>query len=460
VARDILIVDDEADIRTLIAGLLSDEGYNVREAGTSEEALDVLAERQPSLAILDVWLEGSRLDGLALLDAFQKLAPDTPAVMISGHGNIETAVAAIRAGAYDFIEKPFKADRLLLVVQRAMEAATLRRENAELRLKAGGSQLMVTQSSAARGVAHAVSKVAPTNSRVLISGPAGVGKESVARQIHETSRQASGPFVVVNCATIEPETMEISLFGAEAATADGARRIGTFEQAHGGTLLLDEVSDMPLETQAKILRVLQEQSFVRVGGASRVQVQVRVMATTSRDLLAAVREGRFREDLYYRLAVVPIEVPPLRQRREDIPVLAVHFLGQFAAAAGRAVPSLSPDAISHLQAYDWPGNVRQLRNTMERTLILAGDATAIGPEALPPEISGRLENGDQQRSSLDALTMPLRQAREQFERDYLLAQVERFGGNISKTAAFVGMERSALHRKLKSLGVQVGPDRP
>jgi two-component system nitrogen regulation response regulator NtrX len=459
VARDILVVDDEADIRLLIAGLLSDEGYEVREAGDSDTALALLEERQPSLAILDVWLEGSRLDGLELLEAVKKMAPDTPVVMISGHGTVETAVAAIQAGAYDFIEKPFKIDRLYLVVQRAIEAAHLRRENAVLRAKTGTSELAVTHSQASRVMEQAIAKVAPTNSRVLISGPAGAGKEVVARQIHEASRQALGPFIVVNCASIEPETMEIELFGAEAATPDGSRRIGTFEQAHGGTLLLDEISDMPLETQAKILRVLQEQSFVRDGGAARVQVEVRVLASSSRDLPAAVAEGSFREDLYYRLAVVPIEVPPLRQRREDIPTLATHFLAWFANAVGKSAPTLGAQALAHLQAYDWPGNVRQLRNTMERTLILASDVAEIGPEALPPEISGLLGDDTQPRQSLEALSLPLRQAREQFERDYLLAQVKRFGGNISKTAAFVGMERSALHRKLKSLGAQLSAEK-
>lgn len=458
-ARDILVVDDEADIRLLIAGLLSDEGYEVREAADSDSALAAIAERQPGLAILDVWLEGSRMDGLELLAAVQKAAPGTPAVMISGHGNIETAVAAIRTGAYDFIEKPFKTDRLLLVVQRAIETAQLRRENEELRALAG-SQTIVTASSAARGLAQAISKVGSTNSRVLISGPAGVGKESVARQIHEASEHADGPFVVVNCATIEPETMEISLFGAEAATPDSNRLIGTFEQAHGGTLLLDEVSDMPLETQAKILRVLQEQAFLRVGGTSRVQVQVRVMATTSRDLQAAVQAGTFREELYYRLAVVPIDVPPLRQRREDIRELSVHFMSRFALNSGRPVPSLTEEAMTHLQAYDWPGNVRQLRNTIERTLILAGDTAEIGPDALPPEITGKLHDSSTTRQPIESLSLSLRQAREQFEREYLLAQIERFGGNISRTAEFVGMERSALHRKLKSLGVHLNADRP
>ncbi len=459
-ARDILVVDDEADIRLLIAGLLSDEGYSVREAANADEALAALADRKPSLAILDVWLEGSRLDGLALLEAFKKSAPDTPAVMISGHGTVETAVAAIRAGAYDFIEKPFKADRLYLVVQRAIEAQKLRRENAELRSKSVGEQALVEHSANARTMHQAIQKVAPTNSRVLIQGPAGVGKEAIARQIHQASQLADGPFVVVNCASIEPETMEITLFGAEASGPDGTRRIGTFEQAHGGTLLLDEVADMPLETQAKILRVLQEQSFVRVGGAARVQVQVRVLASSSRALAEEVGSGRFREDLYYRLAVVPISVPTLRQRREDIPDLAHHFLEHFAAAGGRLSPRLSQDAVSHLQAYDWPGNIRQLRNTMERTLILAGDIAEIGAAALPPEITGTLTSGETKNAIADTLSMPLRQAREQFERDYLVSQVERFGGNISRTAAFVGMERSALHRKLKSLGIQLAAERP
>tara|TARA_R110002096_G_scaffold181912_8_gene359630 strand:- start:3779 stop:5158 length:1380 start_codon:yes stop_codon:yes gene_type:complete len=456
--HDILVVDDEADIRLLITGLLEDEGFGTRLGADADEALAAVAARRPTLVILDVWLEGSRLDGIELLDELQRIVPEVPVVMISGHGTIEMAVSAIHAGAYDFIEKPFKLDRLLLVIARAIEDARLRREVAELRLRAGAEATLIGDSPSAKSIRNVINKVAPTGSRVLISGPSGVGKEVVARQIHAASRQASGPFVVVNCASIAPETMEIELFGAEDVSGTGIRRIGTFEQAHGGTLLLDEVSDMPLETQAKILRLLQEQAFVRVGGAARVQVEVRVMATTSRDLQAAVAEGRFREELFYRLAVVPIDVPSLSARREDIPELATYFLAGAARLNGRQAAEMTQEAMARLQAYDWPGNVRQLRNTMERTLIMAGDTTTIGLDALPPEVNGQLPaNGG--RRPAEVLGLPLREAREHFERDYLQAQVERFGGNISRTAGFVGMERSALHRKLKSLGINVGNER-
>lgn len=457
-AHDILVVDDEADIRLLISGLLEDEGYETRLAADADAALAAVAARRPNLIVLDVWLEGSRLDGIELLAEFQEAAPEVPVVMISGHGTIEMAVSAIHAGAFDFIEKPFKVDRLLLVLERAIADARLRRELNELRMRAGVDAELIGNSPATKAIRQAIAKVAPTGSRVLVTGPSGVGKEVVARQIHNASREASGPFVVVNCASIAPDTMEIELFGAEGGPNGGPRRIGVFEQAHGGTLLLDEVSDMPLETQAKILRLLQDQSFVRVGGGARVQVQVRVLATTSRDLQAAVEAGHFRQDLFYRLAVVPIDVPPLNARREDIPELAAHFLEQAARQHGRQLGQLTPDALVQLQGYHWPGNVRQLRNTMERMLIMAGDTDTIGTDALPPEITGKLsEEGSQ--IAAEMLGLPLREAREHFEREYLLAQVARFGGNISRTAGFVGMERSALHRKLKSLGLSIGNER-
>lgn len=457
-AQDILVVDDEADIRLLIGGLLEDEGYETRQAGNADQALAAIAGRRPNLIVLDVWLEGSRLDGIELLQELQRTVPEVPVVMISGHGTIEMAVSAIHAGAFDFIEKPFKTDRLLLVLEHAIADARLRREVEDLRRRAGADAELVGSSPAMKTIRQAITKVAPTNSRVLISGPSGVGKEVVARQIHQASRQAQGPFVVVNCASIAPDTMEIELFGAEAGPNGGPRRIGVFEQAHGGTLLLDEVSDMPLETQAKILRLLQDQSFVRVGGATQVQVQVRVLATTSRDLQAAVEAGTFRQELFYRLAVVPIEVPALNARRDDIPDLAAYFLDATARQTGRQAGQVTADALAQLQAYHWPGNVRQLRNTIERMLIMAGDTDAIGTDALPPEITGRLAEG-QASLAADILGLPLREAREHFEREYLLAQVDRFGGNISRTAGFVGMERSALHRKLKSLGLSIGSER-
>ena len=462
-AREILIVDDEADIRMLIAGILEDEGYQTRAAADSASALDAVRARQPNLVILDVWLEGSEHDGLDLLKILQEEYPLLPVVMISGHGTIETAVAAIRDGAYDFIEKPFKADRLLLVVQRAIEAAELRRENAELRLRAGAQSELLGASPAINSVRQAIERVAPTGSRVLITGPAGSGKEVAARLLHARSRRSSGPFVVLNCATMNPDRIEMELFGTERGftSADVPRRIGVLEQAHGGTLLLDEVADMPLQTQGKIVRALQEQTFQRLGGSQRIEVEVRVIASTNRNLLEEIAQGRFREDLYYRLNVVPISVPPLRQRREDIPLLARHFLKMSAEIAGLPMREFGDDALAALQTYDWPGNVRQLRNVVDWLLIMApGDSRQpIRADMLPPEIGAsapsvlQLDRGD------EMMSLPLREAREVFEREYLIAQVNRFGGNISRTANFIGMERSALHRKLKSLGVQVAADR-
>jgi two-component system nitrogen regulation response regulator NtrX len=456
-AHDILIVDDEADIRALIAGILEDEGHNTREAANADEALEGIRARRPNLVVQDIWLQGSRLDGLEVLDAIKRDHPEVPVVMISGHGNIETAVQAIKQGAYDFIEKPFKADRLLLVVDRAIEAARLRRENEELRLRSGSGGELVGAALAIQQVRQTTEKVGPTNSRVLITGPAGSGKEIVARQIHARSRRADGPFVVLNCAAMHPDRMEMELFGTEHGLdgPDSPRKIGTFEQAHGGTLLLDEVADMPLETQGKIVRVLQDQMFERVGGGKRVEVDVRVIATTNRDLQAEMTAGHFREDLFYRLNVVPVKMPALRDRRDDIPLLARHFMALAAAAAGVQPRTVGEDALAALQAYDWPGNVRQLKNVMDWLLIMApGDSReSIRADMLPAEIGAITPAVLRWEKSSEIMTLPLREARELFEREYLLAQVNRFAGNISRTAAFVGMERSALHRKLKLLGV-------
>lgn len=458
-AHDILIVDDEADIRALIAGILEDEGYSTREAANSDAALEAVRARRPNLIIQDIWLQGSSLDGLGILTEVKRDHPDVPVVMISGHGNIETAVEAIKIGAYDFIEKPFQTDRLLIIVERAIEAATLRRENKELRLRAGSAAPvteLVGNSPFVQQVRQALDKVSPTNSRVLITGPAGSGKEVVARIIHNRSRRAEGPFVVLNCAAMHPDRMEIELFGTEhGETPDAPRKIGTFELAHGGTLLLDEVADMPLETQGKIVRVLQDQTFERVGGSQRVEVDVRVIATTNRDVQSEMAAGRLREDLYYRLNVVPFRVPSLRDRKEDIPALARHFMQLAAQAAGTQPRQLGEDALAALQAYDWPGNVRQLRNVIDWVLIMApGDASEpVRADMLPGEISAITPAVLRWEKSSEIMTLPLREARELFEREYLLAQVNRFAGNISRTAAFVGMERSALHRKLKLLGV-------
>ena len=454
-AHDILIVDDEADIRMLIGGVLKDEGYATREAADSTEALAAIHGRQPTLVILDIWLQGSELDGIAILRQLRTEMPSVPVVMISGHGTIETAVEAIKIGAYDFIEKPFKADRLLLLVARAIEAAQLRRENAELRLRAGGELNLVGASPAVNQLRQQIERVAPTGSRVLISGAPGSGKEVVGRLLHARSRRSQGPFVPVNCATMRPDRLEIELFGSEAANNGEARKIGTFERAHGGTLFLDEVADMPLETQGKIVRALQEQTFERVGGSRRVEVDVRVVASSNRDLSAEIAGGRFREDLFYRLNVVPIRVPPLRERREDIPLLARHFMARGAAAARIQPREFGEDALAALQAYTWPGNVRQLRNVVDWLLIMApGDAgESVHADMLPNEITAIAPTVVKWDNGSEIMTLPLRDAREVFEREYLLAQVTRFGGNISRTAAFVGMERSALHRKLKSLGV-------
>jgi len=460
-AHDILIVDDEADIRMLIAGVLRDEGYATREAADGGEALAAIHARQPTLVILDIWLQGSELDGLGVLQQMQSEMPSVPVVMISGHGTIETAVEAIKVGAYDFIEKPFKSDRLLLVIARAIEAAQLRRENAELKLRAGGELDLVGASSAVNQLRQQIDRVAPTGSRVLVTGAPGSGKEVVGRLLHARSRRADGPFVAVNCATMRPDRLEIELFGSEASNDGAPRKIGTFERAHGGTLFLDEVADMPLETQGKIVRALQEQTFERVGGSRRVEVDVRVIASSNRELSAEIAAGRFREDLFYRLNVVPIRVPPLRERREDIPLLARHFMQRGAEAARIEGRDFGEDAFAALQAYTWPGNVRQLRNVVDWLLIMApGDnGDPVRADMLPNEITAIAPSVVKWDKGSEIMTLPLRDAREVFEREYLLAQVTRFGGNISRTAAFVGMERSALHRKLKSLGV-FGNDRP
>ncbi|MFI4947701.1 MAG: sigma-54-dependent transcriptional regulator [Alphaproteobacteria bacterium] len=460
-AHDILIVDDEADIRMLIAGVLRDEGYATRDAADSGEALAAIQARQPTLVVLDIWLQGSELDGIGILRRLHAEMPSVPVVMISGHGTIETAVEAIKIGAYDFIEKPFKSGRLLLVVARAIEAAQLRRENAELKLRAGGDLDLVGASPAINQLRQQIERVAPTGSRVLITGAPGSGKEVVGRLLHARSRRAAGPFVPVNCATMRPDRLEIELFGSEASNDGVPRKVGTFERAHGGTLFLDEVADMPLETQGKIVRALQEQTFERVGGSTRVEVDVRVVASSNRELSAEIAAGRFREDLFYRLNVVPIRVPALRERREDIPLLARHFVQRGAEAARIAARDFGEDALAALQSYTWPGNVRQLRNVIDWLLIMApGEADEpVRADMLPNEITAIAPSVVKWDKGSEIMTLPLRDAREVFEREYLLAQVTRFGGNISRTAAFVGMERSALHRKLKSLGV-FGNDRP
>lgn len=456
--HDILIVDDETDIRVLTAGILEDEGYRTSEAKDSSDALSGIETRRPSLVLLDIWLQGSELDGLGILKAIKAKHPTVPVVMMSGHGTIETAVSSINMGAYDFIEKPFKTDHLIQVVERAIEATRLRRENEELRLRADTSTELIGQSPAINQVRQAIERVSSANSRVLITGPSGSGKEVVARMLHQRSRRADGPFVVVNCATMRPEWVEIELFGIEnpGDGGDGPRKVGTFEAAHNGTLFLDELADMPLETQGKIVRVVQEQIFERTGGSTRIEVDVRVVTASSRDLAEEISSGRLREDLFYRLSVVPIQVPPLSERREDIPLLARHFMERTAEVSGQQPRPIGEDAMAALQAYDWPGNVRELRNAIERLLIMApGDPGApIKADMLPSEIVATSPNPRNWEKNSQIMGLPLREAREVFEREYLHSQVTRFGGNISRTATFVGMERSALHRKLKSLGIR------
>ena len=453
-AIDVLVVDDERDIRELIAGLLEDEGYAPRMAADSDEVMDAVRDRLPALVVLDIWLQGSRLDGLEILGELKTLHPGLPVIIISGHGNVETAIAAIRLGAYDFIEKPLSADKLLLTAERALETAQLRRENTALRGQSPDLAL-IGASTAMAQLRAVIDRVADARSRVLIDGPVGSGKETVARSLHARSARADRPFVVVSAASIEPAMMEEALFGIEGE--DGRpRTIGLMEQAHGGTLLFDEVGDMPPETQGKILRVLVDQRFRRVGGGQPVEVDVRVVSTTSDDLLAASEAGRFRSDLYHRLAVVKVTTPPLASRRQDVPALAEHFLGALPAGGGRR-RAITDEAMAALQTYAWPGNVRQLKNVLERTLILAGRSEKpITLDQLPGEVSGSGPSLPQGDGLEQVIGMPLREARERFEREYLVAQIGRFGGNISRTAAFIGMERSALHRKLKALGVQTG----
>ena len=453
-ASDILIVDDEADIREGVSGILSDEGHSTRTAKNADEALIAIGARRPSLMFLDIWMQASRLDGLQLLGLVKEQHPGLPVVMISGHGNVETAVQAIKLGAYDFIEKPFKADRLLLVAERALETSRLRREVSELRTRAGASNIIVGRSVAVNQLRQVIDRVAPANSRILITGAPGVGKELTARAIHEGSARAMGPFVVINAAMMTPESVEIELFGAESAEGP-QRKVGALEEAHGGTLYVDEVAEMPIETQAKILRVLIDQNFQRVGGATRVHVDVRIISSTSRDLAQDIADGRFRQDLFHRLSVVPIRVPGLSERRDDIPELVAFFMDQLCATTGMAPRRIGDDAMAVLQTHDWPGNVRQLRNNVERLMILAaGDPDAeVSAAMLPSEIGTLVPATPQGAGGEKLMSLPLREAREVFEREYLIAQISRFGGNISRTAEFIGMERSALHRKLKALGI-------
>ncbi|MDB2325329.1 sigma-54 dependent transcriptional regulator [Alphaproteobacteria bacterium] len=453
---DILIVDDERDIRSLIGMTLKDEGYSTQEAANAKDARDMLAAQPPSLAILDIWMRDSDMDGIELLEWVKSIYPDLPVLMISGHGTIETAVQAIRQGAYDFIEKPFKEDRLLLMVERALQTSRLARENAELRARVSeeGEPEIIGQSQAIRALQTAITRIAPTASRVLINGPNGSGKELAARVIHHKSTRRDARFVVANCARLAPERVDSELFGAESMQSN-RRIVGLFEQAHKGTLYFDEICDLPLETQGKIVRAITEQRFRRVGGNAEVVVDVRVISASSRDLASKISDGSLREDLYYRLGVVPLIMPPLTERRDDIPRLAKYFAKTVARRLGRQPLKFSDEVFAAMQGYDWPGNVRQMLNTVENMLIMAppGSNEPVSLDALPREIQNISQAGI--NSDMEGFwALPLRGAREEFERAYMAAQLGRFGGNISRMAVFVGMERSALHRKLKSLGVE------
>jgi len=452
-ATDILVVDDEMDIRELVAGILEDEGHGTRMASNSDAALAAVRERRPTMVFLDIWLQGSTLDGLELLDEIKLIHPELPVVMISGHGNVETAVSAIRRGAYDFIEKPFKSDRLLLIAQRALETSNLKKQVRELQERSSDMPELIGASQPMQQLRQMIERIAPSNSRIMISGASGSGKEMVARAIHSNSLRCDAPFVILNAATITPDRMEVELFGTEHKEGE-QQKVGALEEAHGGTLFIDEIADMPQDTQSRILRVLVAQQFIRVGGSIPVKVDVRVLSSTAQDLEALIARGSFREDLFHRLAVVPLRVPPLSERREDIPELVEAFIEQIGRQSGTNHCTIGDDAMAVLQAHNWPGNIRQLRNNIERLMILSkfDEGTIVTAEMLPQEIGEMLPNtGGTGGEHL--MSLPLKEAREAFERDYLAAQVGRFSGNISRTAAFVGMERSALHRKLKSLGL-------
>jgi len=454
-AADILVVDDENDIRQLVSGILQDEGYTTRTAADSDSALAAITARRPNLVFLDIWLQGSRLDGLQLLDTIVQQHPELPVVMISGHGNIETAVSAIKRGAYDFIEKPFKADRLVLVADRALENSRLKREVKALKQLAPLPSSVIGQSPPINQLRQIIEKVAPTNSRILIVGASGSGKELAARTLHRLSARAEAPFVVINAAAITPERMEVELFGVDETNGAHTRKVGALEEANGGTVFIDEIADMPRETQNKILRVLVDQTFQRVGGSSKVSVDVRIISSTARNIEAEIASGKFREDLYHRLSVVPIRVPSLAERREDIPHLVEYFMQQISQSTGLPKRQIGPDAMAVLQLHDWPGNVRQLRNNVERLMILAGgDVDAvITADMLPQDVGSMVPAMPNGNGGEQIMGLPLREAREVFEREYLMAQINRFSGNISRTSEFVGMERSALHRKLKALGI-------
>ncbi len=444
----ILVVDDEPGVRSSVSGVLQDEGFSVEAVGTGEECLERASTGGYDVIVLDIWLPG--LDGLTTLQRLRERKVDSQVVIISGHGNIESAVRAIKMGAFDFVEKPLSLEKTVLVVRNALRQRDLEAENRVLRAQVDRQQTMVGESAAMAYLREQVAMAAPTNGRVLILGENGTGKELVARTIHQLSRRKNGPFVEVNCAAIPEELIESELFGHARGAFTGAvaDKPGRFEQANGGTIFLDEIADMSLKTQAKVLRVLQEQVMERVGGTQRIKVDVRVLAATNKDLTAEIRAGRFREDLYFRLNVVPIFVPPLRNRQDDIGPLADHFMAMLAAEYGRRPKRLAPEAAARLRQYAWPGNVRELRNVIERLMIMvAGDTITAQDLAF----LGR--DGGPEAPHDEGPAVPLAEARERFERDYILQTLAAQQGNMSRTADVLGVERSNLYKKLRAFGI-------
>ena len=455
--QSILVIDDEADICSLISDILKDEGYDCRTARGSRQAFEHMAHKLPSAIVLDIWLESSELDGLGILEIVKERYPDIPVVVISGHANIETAVSSIRLGAYDFIEKPFKAERLVQLLRRAIEATRLRHENLQFKSRYAPEDELQGSSPAVLQLCQAIERVAPTNSRVFITGGAGVGKQIAARMIHDQSNRRFAPFMVCQATSSRPEQLAATLFGLEEGgiIAGLPHSIGLFEKANGGTVFIDEVAALSMPVQQTLLRILQDQMVTRIGGKTPLDVDVRVLAATRHDPVELMAKGLLKEELFYRLNVVPLKVPPLRERREDIPLLTKQFLAHFANTAGMPRLRLSDDAVAAMQAYEWPGNIRELRNVAEWMLIQASleNRDVITADHLPKEVVSTSPAGLSPVGNADVMSVPLKQAREMFEREYLTAQINRFGGNISRTSAFVGMERSALHRKLKSLNV-------
>jgi two-component system nitrogen regulation response regulator NtrX len=448
----VLIIDDEAGIRSTLSGILQDEGYRTDSAETAGQGLAKLAGESFDLVMLDVWLPDR--DGLDLLRELREAGNEVPVVVISGHGSIDSAIKAIRLGAQDFLEKPLSLSRVVLTVANALERLRLARELRQLADKVDRSEPLIGSSPPMQLLKNDLQRSAAADSRILIVGENGTGKELVARQVHRLSQRAQAPFVDVNCAAIPEELIESELFGHVKGAFTGASsdRSGRFEQAHGGTLFLDEIADMSLKTQAKVLRVLQEQRFERVGGARTIEVDVRVLAATNKNLEEEIREGRFREDLYFRLAVIPLRVPPLRERSEDIPQLVDHFVAHFAREIGRRPKSVEPEAMERLRTYAWPGNVRELRNVVERMMIMVRTDT-IHVADLPPALR---EESPRQAPAVWQMDFPsLKQARAAFEKRYIERLLTEFEGNVTRTAQALDLERSNLYRKLRALGIEV-----